>query len=276
MYGTTLNYESHFFISGQNGSVAARELSGIESLEIGYQNSASVTNPLGYKKGVTTVGGPTVQEVSLSRYLIYDDPLLDFTGDGEVMKGSFNYDNNASYGFESGYLNSYSVNCAVGSVPKVNAKFNVYDEMRSGVSASGTSPTNIYIPSQGSITATCFSDTREPTSTNRVVGFDYSLTVLKRPYYTIGLETPVEVKHLNPIQYTASVQLEVDDFFLESGYNFLGAGKNDRTVSFSINGRNGGALLQSLSIPNASLVGEQLSSSADGAVRLTLNYIGHS
>ena len=269
MYGTTLNYESHFFISGQNASVSARELSGVESLEIGYQNTANVANPLGYKRGVTTIGGPTVQEVSLSRYLIYDDPLLDFTGDGQIIKGSFNYNNNSSYGFESGYLNSYSVNCAVGSIPKVNAKFTVYDEMRSGVSASGTTSTNIYIPSQGSISATC-----DNTTTNRVVGFDYSLTVLKQPYYTIGLETPVEVKHLDPIQYSASVQLEVDDVFLESGYSFLGTGKESKAVSFTVNGRNGESL-QSLTIPNACLVGEQLSSSADGAVRLTLNYMGH-
>ena len=74
-----------------------------------------------------------------------------------------------------------------------------------------------------------------------------------------------------------SIQLEVDDVFLESGYSFLATGKdggNARTVSFTIQGRNGNAL-QSLSIPNAALIGEQLSASADGSMRLTLNYIGH-
>ena len=277
MYDSTLNYEAHFFISGHSGSWGvplARELSGIESLEIGYQNSSEISKPLGYKKGVTTVNGPTAQTVSFSRYLIYDDPVLDFTGESQVMKGSFNYNNNAAYGFESGYLTSYSVNCAVGSVPKVNASFVVYDEMKSGVNATGTTSTNIDIPSQGSISATCFSDSNEPTSTNRVVGFDYSLNISKIPYYTIGKEFPVEVKHINPIEYSASVQLEADDFFLENGYTFLEA-RGDRTVSFTVNGRNETAL-QSLSIPNACLVSEQLTSSADGAVRLTLNYMGHS
>ena len=240
MYGTTLNYESHFFISGHSGSwgvPVARELSGVESLEIGYQNSANVSKPLGYKKGVTTINGPTSQTVSFSRYLIYDDPVLDFTGDSQVMRGSFNYNNNAAYGFESGYLSSYSVNCAVGSVPKVNANFVVYDEMRSGVSASGTTTTNIYIPSQGSITANIENGDEEISSTNRV-------------------------------------QLEVDDFFLQSGYTFLEA-RGDNVVSFLIKGRDG-TTLQSLSVPKASLVSEQLTSSSDGAVRLTLNYIGHS
>lgn len=277
MYATTLNYESHFFISGVGVGTThaqARELSGIESLEIGYQNSANISKPLGYQKGVTTINGPTSQTLSFSRYLIYDDPVLSFTGEDAVLRGSFNYDNNAAYGFESGYLSSYSVNCAVGSVPKVNANFVVYDELRSGTNASGTTVSSIDIPSQGSITAECISDSAEPTSTNRVLGFDYSLNVSKMPYYTVGKEVPVAVKHISPIEYSASIQLEADDFFLESGYTFLEA-RGDRTVSFSIKGRNG-TTLQSLSIPKACLVSEQLTSSSDGAVRLTLNYIGHS
>ena len=263
MFGSKLNYESHFYL-------AERELSGVNSIDIKYQNAANVVNPLGYKKGVTTIGGPTSQTVSLSRSLLFIDPLLDYTGANHIVTGSFNYNNNASYGFNSGYLTSYSVNCAVGSIPKINASLVVYDEMRSGVNASGALTQTIYIPSQGSITATC-----DNTTTNRVVGFDYSLEVARKPYYTVGAETPVEVKYISPIKYTASVQLEVDDVFLESGYSFLTTGKEEKSVSFNINGRDG-TTLQSLTIPKASLVGEQISASADGSVRLTLNYIGHS
>jgi hypothetical protein len=270
MYGTTLNYDSHFFISGQDGTPSARELSGINSIDIGYQNSSNIAKPLGSTKGVITVAGATNQTVSFSISLIYNDPVLNFTGDSKVMKGSFNYNNNTSYGFESGYLQSYSVNCAVGSVPKVNSSFVVYDEMKSGINATGSTPTSIDIPSQGSITATC-----DYSSTNRVLGFDYSLSVKKIPYYTIGSETPVEVKHVNPIEYSASVQIDVDDIFLASGFSFFEEGRSDKTLSFSVKGRDG-TNLQTLSIPKASLVSEQINASADGSVRLTLNYIGHS
>jgi len=268
MYGTTLNYDCHFFISGADGSPSARELSGVQSLDISYSNSSNVLTPLGSTRGLTTVGGATNQTVSFSRNLIYEDPILEFTGESEAMKGSFNYKNNTSYGFESGYLSSYSVNCAVGSIPKVNASFVVYDEMKSGINASGTVPTPIYIPSQGSISATC-----DNSSSNRVIGFDYSLTMNKKPYYTIGSETPVEVKHINPIQYTAAVQIDVDDTFLKSGFNFLNT-REDKTVVFTLSAENGDGI-QMLTIPNASLVSEQLNSSSDGSVRITLNYIGH-
>ena len=272
MYGTTLNYESHFFLSGVNPNIVRKELSGINSLDIGYQNSSNTAKPLGSVRGVTTVAGATSQTLSLSRSLIYNDPLLSMTGSSSVVSASFNYNNNTSYGFESGYLTSYSVNCAVGSVPKVNASLVIYDEMRSGinVSGTGTTATTIRIPSQGSITATC-----DHSTTNRVLGFDYSLSIKKIPYYTIGSETPVEVKHINPIEYTAAVQIDVDDIFLASGFSFFEGGRSDKNLSFSVKGRDGTAL-QTLTVPNASLVSEQLNASADGSVRLTLNYIGHS
>ncbi len=61
---------------------------------------------------------------------------------------------------------------------------------------------------------------------------------------------------------------------LQSGFNFL-TGRENNTLSFTINGRDGDSL-QSLTVPKASLVGEQLNASADGALKLTLNYIGHS
>jgi hypothetical protein len=151
----------------------------------------------------------------------------------------------------------------------VNASLVIYDEMRSGVNKSGTfSPIQIDVPSQGSITAIC-----DNTATNRVLGFDYSLSIKKIPYYTIGSETPVEVKHINPIEYTAAVQIDVDDTFLKSGFDFLNT-REDKTVVFVLSAENGDGI-QMLTIPNASLVSEQLNSSSDGSVRITLNYIGH-
>ena len=131
MFGARLNYESRFFVTG-------RELSGIESIDIGYNNAVSLLQPLGFPTGVTVVAGPTQEQLSLSRYLIYDDPILAYTGDA-TMSGSINYNGNA-YGFDSGYLNNYSVNCAVGAIPKVSASFAIYDEMRTGNGAdmSGT------------------------------------------------------------------------------------------------------------------------------------------
>ena len=67
--------------------------------------------------------------------------------------------------------------------------------------------------------------------------------------------------------------MEIDDTFLQSGFDFL-ADRENKTVTFTLSAKNGDGI-QQLTSPNASLVSEQLTSSSDGAVRLTLNYVGH-
>ena len=66
----------------------------------------------------------------------------------------------------------------------------------------------------------------------------------------------------------------MDDALQQSGFNFL-TGRENKALTFTINGRDGDSL-QSLTVPKASLITEQLNATADGALKLTLNYIGHS
>lgn len=261
MFGSISNYENKFFITGQ-------QVVGIESIDINYSNSPTVNKILGSTKGLTTIGGVTQQKISITRNLIYNDPLLSYTGSSNIT-GGINYENK-SYRFNSGYLDEYMVNCAVGSIPKVTTNITVYDEMQTGIqfTDSNSTPT-ILIPNQGSISVTCDNST-----TNRVVGFDYAIKRYRKPMYTIGSLLPSEIVSFPILEYASSVQIDVDDAFLQSGLSFL-KNRENKSISFIINGRNG-SLIQSLSIPNASLVGESLSSSADGGIKLTLNYIGHS
>lgn len=263
MFGQVNNYENKLFVSGQ-------EILGVENVDVSYSNSASVSKYLGFNKGVTTVSGPTQQKIAISRNLIYQDPLLNYTGSAQIS-GSVNYNNN-NYGFKSGFLDEYMVNCAVGSVPKVSTNITVYDELKTGInnSSGSVSAPTIYIPNQGSISLSC-----DNSATNRVVGFDYSIKASRKPIYSIGSKTPTEISQVGPTEFNASVQIEVDDAFLASGMAFLSTRQN-KTVVFTIKSRDNTTTLQQLSIPNASLVGEALSSSADGGVKLTLNYIGHS
>jgi hypothetical protein len=261
MFGSISNYENKFFITGQ-------QVIGIESIDINYSNSPTVNKILGSTKGLTTIGGVTQQKLSITRNLIYNDPLLSYTGLSNIT-GGINY-NDKSYRFNSGYLDEYMVNCAIGAIPKVTTNITVYDEMQTGIqfTDSNSIPT-ILIPNQGSISVTCDNST-----TNRVIGFDYAIKAYRKPMYTIGSLFPSEIVSFPVLEYASSVQIDIDDAFLQSGLSFL-KNRENKSISFIINGRDG-SLIQTLSIPNASLVGESLSSSADGGVKLTLNYIGHS
>lgn len=262
MYGQVANYENKFYINGQ-------EILGIESLDVSYSHSATINKYLGFNglNGNTSVSGPVTQKVSITRNLIYSDPLIGYITNNNSFSGSLNYNSN-NYGFKSGYIDDYVINCAVGSVPKVTTNISVYDEMLTGAkNASGSiAAPSIYIPNQGSIFLTC-----DYVTTNRVVGFDLSYRTVKKPIYSIGSKIPSEVKYIGPTENSLSVQIDVDDAFLSSGLAFL-SGIQNKAITLSIQGRTGNVLFTQ-SFPKASLISESLSTSADGGVKLTLNYI---
>ena len=262
MFGQLSNWENRFSINDQ-------EILGIDSLDLSYSNPFNNSKILGRESSFTTINGPTSAQLSISRNLIYVDPILGYISPTRI-NGKIKY-NDKAYGFSNGYLTEYMVNCAVGSIPKVSSNFVIFDEIKSQELPSYTEPSpQIYIPNQGSISLSCDNST-----TNRVVGFDYAIKIPRKPIYGIGSKDPIEVVTFNNIEYSASVQIDVDDAFLQNSFSFLSARQN-KTVSFSIKDKTMLVEISYLTIPNASLVGESLSSSADGGVKLTLNYIGHS
>lgn len=261
MFGLRSADEIQVFVSGM-------ELSGVSSAELSKTSSNQIYSPLGVRRHFSLPSGPVNQNLSLNYPLIAADPLLNYTGDIN-MSGSIRY-NDSNYGFASGYLETYALNCAVGAIPQVTANFLIADEMTSGYAATGSVgyPT-IDLPTQGSISISC-----DDSISNRVVGFDLSISAKRNFIYSIGSKVPADVETIDLLQYSATVQIDVDEAFLENANNFL-SGREGKTVSLSVDGRQGTSLCQ-ISIPNCSLVSEQLSLSADGGAKLTINYIGHS
>jgi len=114
MKGATLNYENYFFLNNST-------ISGILSVDGGYSiNYAPIkTIGVGYSKQV--IAEVPVANFSINKYLLYNEPFLDFTGENQnrnakAFKGSLNY-NNKKFGFLSGYLNSFGLSCSVGQIP---------------------------------------------------------------------------------------------------------------------------------------------------------------
>jgi hypothetical protein len=182
------------------------------------------------------------------------------------------YYNGSSYGFEQAYLTNYSVNCAVGSIPKVSANLITFQEMTSGYDISGaaTSHNAIDIPTQGSISITC-----DGSTSNRVVGFDYSMGINRRPDHHEAVSLFTQVRTISPIVFNAQVQIDVDDIFMKDSEDTFGnyLQIDSGVLTFTINGRGGGSI-QSLTVPNATLVGENLTQTNNGSLTLIRNYVG--
>ena len=185
------------------------------------------------------------------------------------MGASINYEG-GSYGFNSGYMTEYMLNFAIGSIPKVTTNFTIFDSIISGNDSSSAFSFDDYLlPYQSACQITC-----DNATSNRVVGFDYSVKINRKPIYTIGSSLAAEVESIPPLEYSASVQIEIDDAFLQNSQNFL-TNKENKNVSLSIDSDVIGVPAITFNVPKASLVSEQLSASADGLLKLTLNYVGH-
>ena len=82
MFGAKLGHESKMYVGGF-------ELPGIESFNFSSQNSASLVKPLGTRKGFTSVSGPMKKTMSITRSLLYKDPVLHrCTGYGTTLAAS--------------------------------------------------------------------------------------------------------------------------------------------------------------------------------------------
>ena len=263
MFGAKFNHDSRFFVGDY-------EVSGVESLSLNYSVGSKIEYPLGTRRGFNSVSAQNSQTLTINRNLIYEDYLLNYTGEAP-MDGSIYY-NGIHYGFNDGYFSSYSLNCAVGNVPRSTANIFILDEMKTGIDASDGFQVDdhpaIDIPSQGSIKISC-----DKSSTNRVIGFDYSVNLKRKPFYGICNHKHQDVKLIPPVEYSCSVQIDVDDAFLGNSWDFFDEREN-KNINLNVKGR-GGTDLQSVIIPNASLVSESLDVSADGALKLSLSYKGH-
>jgi len=256
-----LNADQLFFINGQ-------KLSGVSSLSLGYTNPLENSPVLGNAGFGFAMNGPVEGVVEFSRSLVYQDPLLNFTGDSS-FSGNFSYGNRA-YSFESGYLTSYSVSCGVGDVPQVNARVSVWCGLTSGQSvASAQVDDGLFIPSPKSISITGMDF-----ASNRVRSFNYSLDISRQPIYSLEGGRKAEiVNFISPINVSASVEMEIGASDMRNSYAYAESFAVD-AVSIIIKDRSLANTVASFSIPNAQLLGESIQTSADGQPVKNLNFGG--
>ena len=117
MNDANLNYEQKFFIEHY-------ALSGVVSIDGGYEINEQPLNVLGHGYFDSLVNAPLQGNFNITRSLITRDPLLNYTGECGFNGGI--YYNGTSFDFVSGYLDQYSVNCSIGSIPEVNSSISVY------------------------------------------------------------------------------------------------------------------------------------------------------
>lgn len=293
MKSAITNYDQVFYID-------QTAFSGILNVNGGYSLNYAPINTIGVGYNKQVITEIPVGELSLSKYLLYEEPFLSYTGENLSkqaisMSGSLNY-GSKSIGFETGYLNSFELSCSVGEVPQTDVSISIYGDFGSGISASGSkSSPYITVPQVKDISLTCSGST-----TNRINNFSYKVNCPKSPIYSLSDNNsyvPVEVLCKLPIEITADFTLEVDDYetkkmyemitlndsfnfsidikgtvftdiiYEAGGYNFI---LNTKTTAYAVVAN--GIKIFSANINNASLIGQSFNSDTDGFLSVNLSY----
>ncbi len=301
MKNATLNYENIFYLNSTT-------ISGITSIDGSYNIKYEPIKTIGAGYNKQVIAEVPVASFSISKYLLYNDPFLPFTGEkanktAKSFKGSINY-NGKKLGFLSGYLNSFSLSCSVGEIPSTTADIIVYGDLGPSYDASGNfKPPELFVSQVKDIILTC-----SGSSSNRVTSFDYSINCPKQPIYTLNQSgisfsgptgpvapipnyIPSEVLLDTPIEISASFGLEVDDYQSKSLYDIL---TNDIDTSFSITIKgkvfrdadlavagiqalsvSNGVTIFNQSFSNVKMISQEFNSSADDILSVKLNYKGY-
>jgi hypothetical protein len=297
MKNTILNYENVFYLDGQ-------AISGVISVDGSYSINYAPINTIGIGYNKQVIADVPTAEFNVNKYLVYNEPFLNFTGQKNNLiapsfAGSINY-NNRSIGFQGGYLSSFGLSCSVGDIPQTSMSIQVFGDIGSGYSASGTRQARyVTVPQVKDISITC-----SGSSSNRITNFDYSINSPKKPIYTLQTSNnyiPYEVLCDFPIEINVSFNIEIDDFQSRKLYEQL---NNDIDSSFSL--LIVGAVLQdqnlladsnqdldvgiddlivartsvgvslfNQSFNNVKLVSQEFNSNADEILSVKLNYKGY-
>ena len=256
-----LNYEQQFYLSGIL-------LSGVTDIQGSYSINEEPINIIGQGHTYPVLNDALVGDFSVGKYYIGREPLLDYVGDSPIS-GSVNF-NNKSFGFNSGYLTEYSLECSIGSIPRAQASFRIFGNIGSGINASGDiSHPNIQIPNQGSITMNTTGY-----ENNRITNFNYSLSIGRSPVYKIGSPYPVQVDRKFPLTETASFSMEVNDHEIVQLHEYL-IKPRQQELNISLLNPINRSLIETITLEKARLIRHQLSSDSDGVISLRLDYTAY-
>lgn len=230
MKGAITNYENTLFMDG----VA---LSGVISFDGSYNIETKPINVIGKGFLKQVVAQVPSASVSITRYLVNNDPVFNLTGDSENYVASFTNGGltyqNKNFGFTSAYLSSFGISCSVGDIPQLQSSFEIFGDLNPSINPSGNGISSaIFVPQVKNISITCNNST-----SNRVKDFNIDYTCKKNAIYGLSASNsqyPVEVQNIFPIEVGGSFTLEIDDYETKNIFDIL---SSESLSSFSIDVR---------------------------------------
>jgi hypothetical protein len=183
-------------------------LAGVTNLNVAKSKSFSQPFFVGGYKNDFILNSPNSLEISIDRTLYEANDNLYLTGN-EFIRRFYVYDTNKFYEFCNLYLNSFRIQFSVGSLPTVNYKFTSYGESNKIVDIisypyTKIEPSLLEIPNVKNIFV-CQSVFSNVCCNRNIFSFDYSLSINRQPFFSVGLSTPIEVSQIQPIEISSTI-----------------------------------------------------------------------
>ena len=285
--------------------ISSTEVRGTQSVQLSYAVPATPLRHIGQTGVYSEVAeGPYVGSFSTSTLFIQNDPYIAYTGDfitngylHETEHGKATSADTLDIAFTSGVLSSYTFNCSIGQIPRIDAQFAVFGNMGPLTSANANSSVfNSEISSQTTTTSAAdngkdftlqIADPRslrismDDFESNRLNSFSININVGRRPIYALGESTPVKICRDFPIEVQCSFQIDMDahDLRSKTGYEHkvlrdFPCSPHTENLTLQLFDHNTDGLLQTYSFTDLLLVSQSQGANIGGNSTATLTYRG--
>ena len=275
-YSRLRREDQHFFLN-------ATEVSGVQSLSVGYETNLRPIKFLGMASNPSAIQGSQVNSVSVSTLAIGADPFIGYTGisgfNGYVLRSKTNITGNFS--FTSGYLTSYNSRASIGEIPQTTVGIAVFGNVGSlnrtesaAVSGDllaietsvGTSTLNIIGPEGIELVLDDY-------ETNRVLAYDLSINTPRIPVYTLGTKFPIGVEIGWPIEVNCAFQIEGTEYTAHTVKKAY-CSPNVKNLTIRLRAYDTKNLVTTYAFTGMYLQAENYSTSVDGNASITAKYRG--
>ena len=140
--------------------------------------------------------------------------MQNFTGD-IPFSGIIDYGTEKIY-FSQGYLETYSVSCAIGEIPQTSTTSTIYGDFGTGVLFSEYDQGSSLIPSLNIPSYSSMEVNLDEFTTNRMTSFSVDIATPRVPIYTLNADKPNKVIAGTPIEVNVNFSLDIDDYKIKN------------------------------------------------------------
>jgi len=200
-------------------------IQGVQSINAQYESVARPLDNLGITEIQYAPQGGQTASLQLNTLLINTleagysgsyslDVMQNFTGD-IPFSGIIDYGTEKIY-FSQGYLETYSVSCAIGEIPQTSTTSTIYGDFGTGVLFSEYDQGSSLIPSLNIPSYSSMEVNLDEFTTNRMTSFSVDIATPRVPIYTLNADKPNKVIAGTPIEVNVNFSLDVDDYKIKN------------------------------------------------------------